>query len=137
MGLRDTLRRSLDPELHRCTPYEMQPCNYPPESVTADATRTQQTGAAPRETDATDDATTAQHPSCIAVAAAEPPSVQAQQQAFEERAAIREHDGRQSRPDAERGASVDLLRLSRAQADECHAGGWADVEILSFSSVSH
>lgn len=132
MGLRDALLRSLDPELHRCTPYAMQPCNSPPESATGDATRTQQTGAAPRETGATDDATTLQHPSCMAVAAAEPPSVQAQQVAFEERAAIREHDGRQSRPDAERGASVDLLRLSQAQADECHAGGWGDVEILSF-----
>lgn len=132
MGLRDALRRSLDPELHGCTPYAMQPCNSPPESATGDATRTQQTGAAPRETDATDDATTLQHPSCMAVAAAEPPSVQAQQEAFEERAAIREHDGRQSRPDAERGASVDLLRLSQAQADECHAGGWGDAEILSF-----
>lgn len=132
MGLRDALRRSLDPELHRCTPYAMQPCNSPPECATADATRTQQTGAAPRETDATDDATTLQHPSCMAIAAVEPPSVQAQQEAFEERAAIREHDGRQSRPDAERGASVDLLRLSLSQADECHAGGWADAEIHSF-----
>jgi hypothetical protein len=118
--------------LHRCTPYEVQPCNYLPESATADATKTQQTGAAPRETDATADATTLQQPSCIPAAAAEPPSVQAQQEAFEERAAIREHDGRQSRPDAERGAAVDLLRLSRAQADECHAGGWADAEIRSF-----
>lgn len=132
MGLRDALRRSLDPELHRCTPYAMQPCNSPPESATGDATRTQQTGPAPWETDATDGATTLQHPSCMAVAAAEPPSVQAQQEAFEERAAIREHDGRQSRVDAERGASVDLLRLSQAQADECHAGGWGDAEILSF-----
>ena len=132
MGLRDALRRSLDPELHRCTPYAMQPCNPPPESATADTTRAQQAGDAPRETDATDDATTLQHPSCMAVAAAGPPSDQAQKEAFEERAAIREHDGRQSRPDAERGASVDLLRLSRAQADECHAGAWDDAEILSF-----
>lgn len=132
MGLRDALRRSLDPELHRCTPYAMQPCNSRPESATGDATRTQQTGVAPGESDATDDATTLQHPRCIAVAAADPPSVQAQQEAFEERAAIREHDGIQSRPDAERGASVDLLRLSRSQADECHAGGWADAEIPSF-----
>ena len=132
MGLRDALRRSLDPELHRCTPYAMQPCNSPPESTTGDATRTQQTGVAPGETDATDDATALQHPSCMAVAAAEPPSDQAQQEAFEGRVAIREHDGRQSRPDVERGASVDLLRLSQAQADECHAGGWGDAEILSF-----
>ncbi len=132
MGLRDTLRRSLDPKLHRCTPYAMQPCNSPQESATADATRTQQAEVAPRQTDATDDATTLQHPSCMAVAAAEHSSFQAQLEAFEERAAVREHDGRQSRPDAERGASVDLLRLSRAQADECHAGGWDDAEILSF-----
>jgi hypothetical protein len=27
---------------------------------------------------------------------------------------------------------VDLLRLSQAQADECHAGGWGEVETHSF-----
>jgi hypothetical protein len=132
MGLRDNLRRSLNPELHRCTPYAMQPCNSPPDSATGDATRTQQTGAVRREIDATDCATTLQQARCTRIAAAEPPSVQAQYEAFEERAAVREHDGRQSRPDAERGASVDLPRLSPAQADECHAGGWADAEAHSF-----
>ena len=87
----------------------------------------------PRKTYATGDATAAQHPSCIPVGLTEPASVQAQREAYEERAAIQEHDGRQLRPDPERDASVDLLRLSRAQAYECHAGGWAEVEMLSFS----
>lgn len=132
MGLRDALRRSLDPELHRCTPYATQPRNSPPESATGDATRTQRCEAAPREMDATDGATAMQQAGCSRVAAAEPPSVQAQLEAFEERAAIREHDGRQSRPDAERAASVDLLRLSRNLLVECHAGGWTDAETSAF-----
>lgn len=132
MGLREALRRSLDPELHRCTHWAMQPCNSPQEGATGDATRTQHAVSAPRETDATGNATTLQHPRCMAISTAEPPSAQAQQVAFDQRAAIRVNDGRQSRPDAERGAAVDLLRLSQAQAHECHASGWGDAEILSF-----
>jgi hypothetical protein len=133
MGVRETLQRTLDPELHRCTPYGMQPCNYPEESATVDATGAQQTAPAHSEAHATEDATGMQHPSCTAVAPVELPNIEAQRAAYEERAAIREHEGGQPRADAERGASVDLLRLSRAQADECHAGGWTDSEMLSFS----
>lgn len=133
MGLRDALRRSLDPELHRCTPYEMQLCNSAPESATADATAAQPGAASPRLSDATTAATPAQHPSCTPSGRRELASVQAQREAFEERAAVREYDGRQARAEAERSASVDLLRLSRTQADECHAGGWSEAEIASFS----
>lgn len=133
MGLRDALRRSLDPELHRCTPYAMQQCNSASESATADATGTQLATASHRESDATAAATSAQHRSCTPNGRQEPASVQAQREAFEERSAVREYDGRQTRADAERGASVDLLRLSRAQADECHAGGWTEAEVTSFT----
>lgn len=133
MGLRDALRRSLDPELHRCTPYEMQPCNSASDSATAVATGAQLEVASPRESSATPPATSAQHPSCTPNGRQEPASVQAPREAFEERAAVRHHDGQQMRADAERGASVDLLRLSRAQADECHAGGWTEAEVASFT----
>lgn len=133
MGLRDALRRSLDPELHRCTPYGMQPCNSAAKDATEDATGTQLEAPPPRDGGATLAATSAQQASCIAGTEEQPPGLDAQLEAFEERAAIRQYEGRQPRPDAERGASVDLIRLSSAQAEECHAGGWTEAEIATFN----
>ena len=68
MGLRDTFLKTLQPELHRCTPYAMQPCNSPRECATVNATSVQQSAAIYRQRDATGNATNAQHGGCTGFA---------------------------------------------------------------------
>lgn len=132
MGLRDNLRRSLDQQLHSCTPYAVQPCNQGQKPATSDATTVQPQGAPPRQSDATADATSVQLPSCIGVAEGETAADAWQREAFEERAAIREHDGGQSRDEAEAGAAADLWRMSKGAAADCHEGGWSAIEQAQF-----
>ena len=68
MGLRDALKANLDTELHRCSPYAVQPCNSVVAHATGDATTLQLRRRLPMANGATNDATTVQLGGCIGVA---------------------------------------------------------------------
>jgi hypothetical protein len=72
MGLRDALTATLQPELHRCTPRGMQPCNSQQNSATPGATVMQLTRLLTMERAATAGATPAQQASCTPNDAVQP-----------------------------------------------------------------
>jgi hypothetical protein len=109
VGLRETLARTLGTELRRCPPYAVQPCNFGADDATRDATRAQLSGSFPSARCATGRATPVQLPSCTPVAS---PLGRA--------------------PAAATPAGP--YRLTRADADRCHAGGWDDAEIATFTA---
>lgn len=109
MKLRDALKAAVERQVARCVPQQTQHATSAPEHATAYATPAQLRAATPRGCrvlHATADATSAQPASCIAA---------------RERAL----------PHAT-GATVCLFRLSREQADTCHAQPWTDEEASTF-----
>ena len=109
MGLRETLARTLGAELHSCAPYRVQPRNFGTDDATSNATRTQLSGSPLSACHATDSATSVQPRSCTPV-----PSPL------------------RHAPSAAPPARP--YRLTRADADRCHASGWNDAEIAAFTT---
>jgi hypothetical protein len=109
VGLRETLARTLGTELRSCTPYAVQLCNLGADDATSNATRAQLSGPSPSARCATGGATPVQPPSCTPVASP-----------------------LRGAPTAATPARP--YRLTRADADGCHAGGWNDAEIATFTA---
>lgn len=110
MSLREALRAAVTGRVASCVPQETQHATFTRQRATTSATSAQLRAANPRGAyvlRATDDATGAQLQSCIAA-----------------------RDG--ALPNAP-GATARPFRLSREQADTCHAQPWTDDEASTFA----